>query len=160
MVSEWIAEHWASMVIVANGFAGRATTADDIAQDAAVIALAQPEDKVRAVIEPKGWLLGITKNVGRQLVRKRVRREVLLGKHQLEVGDMVDGASRVDEEAAKVAVALDALPARQQEVIRCMLRGLTDDEILEELGIQRGALWVYRHRAVARLRMIVGLPCS
>lgn len=60
------------------------------------------------------------------------------------------------ERRQRVAQALPALGAEQQQVIRLRLAGLENPEIGEVLGKSPGAIRVIHHRAVARLRQLLG----
>jgi len=48
----------------------------------------------------------------------------------------------------------DALTDRQWQTLYLQVKGYTTAEAARRLGVSRGAVWVYRHRAVKRLRQV------
>ena len=69
-VERWLANHRGAMLSVARRFAGRATSAEDIVQEASMVAMSLLA-KAPSVSSPRKWLSAITRNVGLHVWRKR-----------------------------------------------------------------------------------------
>ncbi len=76
-LERWAKEHDRAMLAVAARYAGPSTTAEDIRQSA-LLAILQRLEELGEVFCPKGLLLEYVKNVGRNHLRKRERREARL----------------------------------------------------------------------------------
>ena len=141
------------MLTVARRYAGRAVTEEDVVQQASLIASQQPE-KLEQVACARAWLAGITRNVGRQFERKRLRRRELFDEHCLQELHVAkahepDGDWRFEE----VMEVVDRLPAAQRAVMRCILmHSMTNYEIANKLEVTQLAVRLSRHRAICRLR--------
>ena len=61
------------------------------------------------------------------------------------------------ELAGRMATLLDMLPEKQREIIRLrVVVGLSAEETAEAVGSTPGAVRVAQHRALSRLRSVVG----
>jgi RNA polymerase sigma factor (sigma-70 family) len=56
--------------------------------------------------------------------------------------------------------AIAALDARSQEVVGCLLKGLTQAEIAKELGVCEGTVSRIRAKAIEQLRRLAGQAMS
>ena len=107
---------------------GRRDRADEIAQETWLVAVRH----VRRFDPHRGsfldWLRGVAANVLRNYLRQERRR---LGReHAVARGDASDLRDERWEQNYRVAAALDALPERQEAVLRAKYRdGLSVDEI-------------------------------
>ena len=153
-VAGWIEQHRTSMLTAARRYAGRAATADDIVQQASLVASRKPRKTLEEVACARAWLAGITRNVGRQLERKRKRRQKLLDLHCLEELHLAELHDEdVDWKFEKVMEVVDRLPAAQRAVMQCVLvDGMTNCEIAAKLQVTQVAVRSSRHRAIRRLR--------
>ena len=122
-----------------DGSAGRATTAEDIVQQALQVAY-NARGQLKKTSATGAWLVRITYSVGLRIRSKRARRQELLREHWLREGDSLEVAgSKADPRVAEVLEAMQGLPASQQEIVRCVLvDGLSDGEIAEKSGRPRG----------------------
>ena len=59
-----------------------------------------------------------------------------------------------------VALVIGTLPIEQRRVLELRLIGLNDREIGEVLDRSRGSVRVLQHRAIARLRSVLGVGAS
>ena len=153
LAGEWLSGYRGRMLAVARRFAGRATTAEDIVQQALQAAY-NARGQLKKTSATGAWLVRITYSVGLRIRSKRARRQELLREHWLREGDSLEVAgSKADPRVAEVLEAMQGLPASQQEIVRCVLvDGLSDGEIAEKLGRPRGTVRVYKHRAVGTLK--------
>ena len=150
-----VRSHRSKMLNAARKYAGRAMTAEDIVQEA-LTRVAEHPGRVTNARSIGAWLVGITKRVGAGVVRKRVRRDGLFGRYfdceSLVVQPAIDDDRRVHE----VMEAAKSLPEVQRGILeRCLLKGLTDDEIASELSIPKGTVQVYKHRAIRSLKLVL-----
>ncbi len=155
LVTRWLAEHWDAMVELARQrAAGCATTPEDIAQDAL---LAAYERRAR-LVDPGGeraWLQAFVRNKAREAVRRRMRRG---SKLPLEYADLeTDGHPLAcnDRRREQVMDAAPGLPGKQMEIVELILDGCSDDEIAVSTGLKKGTVWVYKHRAIGKLKELI-----
>lgn len=155
LATRWLAEHWDAMVELARQWAaGCATTPEDIAQDAL---LAAYERRAR-LVDPAGeraWLLAFVRNKAREAVRRRMRRG---SKLPLEYADLeTDGHPLAcnDWRREQVLDAAPGLPGKQMEIVELILDGCGDDEIVVSTGLKKGTVWVYKHRAIRKLKELI-----
>lgn len=139
--------------------AGDATTADDLAAEAWLVAARRLADFTGDADAFGGWLFGI----GRRLLLgdRRTRARRATSPAPTDVGDdgfwgvAPDPASSVaDEDRVRRLLAL--LPAREAEVLACVdVVGLDVAATASALGISAVAVRVARHRGLNRLRTML-----
>ena len=157
LVRSWFRRYRNRMLRAARGYEGRAVTAEDVVQEAFCRAVLQFHTLRKRTAIGK-WLVGITKRVGYQISRKRRRREQL-EEQILELEPDVVNPSRAEPDlrVGLVMATAESLPEAQREVLRLSLvEGMTVSEIAEALGRPEGTIRVYRHRAVCKLRKLLG----
>lgn len=131
--------------------------AEELAQEALVRACDRWL-RVRSLSSPVGWAFRVGLNLGRSRLRRRAAERRARARHgpERQVAHDPDTADQV-----AVREALAVLGARQREVV--VLRyflGLTAAEVANLVGTTEGAVRVTTHRAVARLRDLLGAPLS
>ena len=149
-------EHWEAMLQVARRYSGRAVTAEDIVQDAFVIACQNPQ-RVQEVDSARAWLVRVTRNLARQAARKRYRREKLLLQHYWQDSGTQDLESPGTEtQLERVLRAAELLPRGQRETLHNMLvHGMPDEGIAAALGVAKATVRSYRFRAIRRLKQLL-----
>ena len=158
----WIDQYGPRLRPVARAFAAGAEEADDILQEAWIIAAH------RSHLRPKGapigaWLYTVTLNVGRSLLRRRKRREGLLGAWNV-IGDRpayVGGSVDVAEELTRLRLwrVVSDLPWLQREVVLLrIVEGMSTKEAAESLNRAEGTVAASLHRAMKRLRKELETP--
>ncbi len=125
--------------------------AEDLAQEVFIRALAHRPEK------PRAWIFAVASNLARDEARAAVRRKkhltlltndpVTLARPQASAEDVVQH----DEEVAQVQSALDALTARDREVLLLWDAGLSYQEIAQQTGLALGAVGTTLARARRRL---------
>jgi RNA polymerase sigma-70 factor (ECF subfamily) len=109
------------------------------------------------------WLFAIARNVVVDELRSRRGRDRGSSRRDDEVAIGVDLApgpeeqTLLGEEMRELRALLAQLPAEQAQLIELRLAGLTDKEIAFVLGRSHGAVRVAQHRAVRRLRTMLGI---
>ena len=73
VLTEWAASHRRELVALAQKYAGRSKTAEDIVQEALCVAW-RSAGNLRSNAAVGSWLKGIVRNVGRKALDKRRRR--------------------------------------------------------------------------------------
>ncbi len=169
LVAEWLARHRDAMVRAGRSFEDAVTRAQDIAQEAAVIAW-RKRKLAPGIRHPRAWLVAITRTVGLRVHAKRSRRrphdEALVTDPPawLDAGDptaewQLQTTRR--EWLDRVVSLADRLPPSQREVVRCkLLEGMDNRAVAEKLGISVTTVRVHLCRAVARLRQLLDLKCE
>ena len=108
------------------------------------------------------WLFAIARNV----VIDEVRAQQRAGSAPASFDDLgatadttpgPEESAIVAEEVRQVRSLLSRLPADQAHTVELRLAGLTDTEIAFVLGRSQGAVRVAQHRAVRRLRGLLGI---
>jgi len=138
----------------------RRLDASSIAQESVVRIEAHWSDlRGRSVPQLLAWARRIAHNVAAD----RVRRLGNAAAAAEEAGDVpASGAGPFDvlageEEAARVAAALEQLsPPRREVIVARLLDGLSFEAVAERMGKQSGAVRVLFLRAVEQLRQILG----
>ena len=160
----WVSKCYPELVLAASPYVGSAVTAEDIVQEALMVALSCQETEIAC---PRAWLRGVVKNVGRSMTRKRTRRAKLLREHSgVAVPTNSDVFSPIDGRGSQVLRLANRLPDTQRRIVAAMiLEGSSDRELAKILEIPRGTIRVYRHRAIASLKKMLnradsGLRCS
>lgn len=161
-----IGRYWQCMLSVARRYAGTATTAEDVAQEAAMQALATSVETFQRVVDVRSYLLGITRHVGISLTRKRLRRRDLLDRHSRLLDDS-DGSTalrmrrfEIQEELNSVRTCARSLPKAQRAVIEAMCNGMSDREIADAYNIGVGSVRSNRSRALAKIRAMLQIVDS
>ena len=106
----------------------------------------------------RGWLFGITHHVVADALRARGPDDSLdAAAAVIDIAPSPEELALVEEERRTLRSVLVHLPAEQQRVVELRLAGLTSTEIGQVLGRSRGAVDVAQHRAVGRLRTLLGV---
>ncbi len=154
-----VGRYRAPVVRLAYRLTHDADEANDIAQDSFIRAYRRIGD-----FHPDRpfarWLFVIARNASLDSIRRRRRAAALANAAENPIADLgpEDLALRNDE-AERVHVALDALPAKYRNVLDLYyLGGLRYREIAVELDIPIGTVKTYISRAKRRLRDELGLP--
>lgn len=155
LASRWMSEHWASMVRTAGKWAtGYGAAAEDIAQEALWAAY---ERRAR-LVDPAGeraWLLAFVRNKGREAVRRSSRRGERLPEEYAKLGADGNPGEYDDIRRERVLKAARSLPGIQQEIVHLVLDEWRDDEVAASTGLKKGTLWVYKHRAIRKLKRML-----
>lgn len=152
------------MVDVAKSQGWGGDAAEDIAQRAAVTALAIAREEPQR-LEAVGdvycrWMCGIAWNVGRAARTKRERRQRILQENSEEVRRTLNPEPQspwtVSSQSRRVwDVAKRVLPPRQAEVIRLILEyEMNDAEVAVTLGISATTARWHRNEATKTLRHV------
>ncbi|HEY2786995.1 MAG TPA: sigma-70 family RNA polymerase sigma factor [Fimbriiglobus sp.] len=129
----WFDRHGAAMILLARSWVPSRADAEDVVQDAFVHFW---PSRTRAA-DQTAYLFGCVKRSALDWVRsrgRRVRREAIAARPECE--SLFDGPAEQAERRAAIAVALEALPEAQREVL--VLRvwgGLTFPQIAAALAI-------------------------
>jgi RNA polymerase sigma-70 factor (ECF subfamily) len=125
--------------------------AEDLAQEVFIRAMAHRPEK------PRAWIFAVASNLARDEARAAVRRKkhltlltndpVTLARPATSAEDVVEQ----EEELAQVQCALDALSARDKEVLLLWDAGLSYQEIAQQTGLALGAVGTTLARARRRL---------
>ena len=152
----WMDEHWDAMAQAARRYAcSGAATPEDIAQEA-LCAAYERRDRLVDTAGERAWLLAFVRNKGREAVRRRGRRGKRL---PVEYVDAEGDATYVecdDPRRERVLEAVRRLPESQQGIVRLMFDGYNDNEIAATTELKNGTLRVYRHRAIRKLKQMLG----
>ncbi len=142
---------------IAANYSGRAVTAEDIVQEAFVV-LVRHLREGRPIESLDAWLSGVTRNVAREIHRKRTRRSALFREYAKAA--LGDAESDTESHWRSDAVwhAASTLPESQKRIVRSMLKGHSDVEISAELRLPKATVRVYRHRAIAQIRAVLDPP--
>ena len=141
--------------------AKRCSCAEDVADVVAVtfvrlLGAARRYDPDRG--EPAAFVMGIAANVIRDQVRRDARQQALVSR--LAVRDRLDGddVERIDaaisaaQRTADMRDALSSIPRGEQDMLRLVAEGHTQEQAAAQLGISHGAGRVRLTRARQRLR--------
>lgn len=105
----------------------------------------------------RGWLFGIAHHVIADALRARRLDESLDAATAIVDASLSPEAlALVDEDQRRLHQLLAQLPPDQRHIVELRLVGLTSAEIARALGRTRGAIDVAYHRALVRLRTLVG----
>jgi len=150
-VSHLYAAHWTSLLRLATMLTGDRATGEDVLQDA-FVALHRRWRRIGEPATALAYLRTSVVNGARSVARHRA----VEFKHRSPAPPAPAGpeehALRAVQDA-RVLAALRTLPQRQQEVL--VLRyyaDLSEEQIATTLGISRGAVKSYAHRAMSTLR--------
>lgn len=133
---------------------GPGVLVDDLLHDVFLIALRRPEAMLGAE-SPRAWLYGIAARVAVG-ARRKLRLRQFFGLVEAEPLAAAGDPSRSLEQReaqARVARALDRLPARKREVLVLFeLEGLSGAEVAAAVGCSLETVWTRLHRARAELK--------
>lgn len=125
--------------------------AEDLAQEVFIRAMAHRPEK------PRAWIFAVAANLARDEARAAVRRKkhltlltsdpVTLSSPTASAEDQVER----EEQVAQVQEALNALSARDREVLLLWDAGMSYQEIAEQTGLALGAVGTTLARARRRL---------
>lgn len=156
VATRWMDEHWDAMVQAARRYAGSgAATPEDIAKEALWVAY-ERRDRLVDTAGERAWLQAFVRNKGREAVRRRGRRGKRLPVEYVDTEGDATSVECDDPRRERVLEAVRRLPESQQEIVRLMVDGCCDDEIAASTGLKKGTLWVYRHRAIGKLKQMLG----
>ncbi len=169
LVAQWLVEHHAAMLSLADRFADAVHGSEDIVSQARVVAL-QRHAQATGVKSPLGWLLVITRSVGLQIARKRNRRAELRRAGPWEGSGLLkssDEAVAQDWQAARLAderreqvldIAHCLAPALRQLVHHALLDDSDDYRIANQCGISIAAVRQRRKRTINAIREALRSP--
>lgn len=144
---------------VARRIVGSANDADDVAQDALLLAF-RHRATFRGDASYRSWLYRIAATTALSFLRRRRR-----SREQLAAGDALDAAVADDADSPEVRVArrdtvdfvrraIDGLEPRYRDVLRCRVDA-SDAETAARLGISRTNVKIRAFRARAQLRGVL-----
>lgn len=134
-----------AMLKVAGKYSGSVIGAEDIVQDA-VLAAPRRFDDIRDEAELGPLLLGITRNLGRQVAKKRGRRKALRDKHLVRDSGPRDPQALPDESDQRLDSVLRvarSLPESQREVLHQRLLGFSYKGIAARVEKSEGTVRSY-----------------
>jgi RNA polymerase sigma-70 factor (ECF subfamily) len=103
----------------------------------------------------RSWLFTIARNAVFDQLRRR-QNSSIDDVELVERGPSLDELAILSDRRRRLSRAIATLGSDQQQVIHLRLAGLQNPEIGEVLGKSPGAIRVIHHRAVARLRDLLG----
>jgi RNA polymerase sigma-70 factor (ECF subfamily) len=106
----------------------------------------------------RSWLFAIAHNVAadesrRQRASTSLDRDLELPDHSSRPDDQAIRALELD----RIRYLLEGLPQGQRDVISLRLAGLTPIEIAKTLSVSRAAVDMAHHRAIVKLRELLGI---
>lgn len=107
----------------------------------------------------RSWLFSIAHNVAIDQARVRQRQAEVPLDERLELiahDAAPDEAVIAADEGERLSVAIEQLPADQRQLMTLRLAGLSSPEIAAALDRSPGAIRVAQHRAINRLRDLLG----
>jgi RNA polymerase sigma-70 factor, ECF subfamily len=142
---------------VALAVTGVEADADDVCQEAFVVAMERIDD-CRDPSKFGNWLLQIVRNRARNLVRSHaVRKTVPLDDRAPASGLSPSAELERTELRERLLAALGEIPEQHREVVLLHdLEGWKHREIGERLGLPEGTVRSHLHHARRRLREILG----
>ena len=129
---------------------------DDVAQEVFLVAF----DRLKTCNPAhfRQWLVGIAKNELKQHWRKQSRRAAAMERFREELATVVevevDASFRLlrAEHIERLLDCIGQLPERVRRIVRAGLDGGSADELADELGMNRNAIYQARFRGFAALR--------
>ena len=129
---------------------------DDVAQEVFLVAF----DRLKTCNPAhfRQWLVGIAKNELKQHWRKQSRRAAAMERFREELATVVevevDASFRLlrAEHIERLLDCIGRLPERVRRIVRAGLDGGRADELADELGMNRNAIYQARFRGFAALR--------
>ncbi len=160
VVAEW-ARCWRDpLVLSAMVWTRDRDEAEDMVHEALARAIAIARSDPEALDEvksPYGWLVGITRNVTRDALRKQARRERLLCENESEVRNQLHPLPDPDWDVNRLCeCVVDAagriLTNKQLRILWGTLRGENDAQIAHREGVARSTVRWHRREAVRAVR--------
>ena len=146
-----VTEHHASMARVAYAITGDAESAADAVQTAWATAWRRLRS-LRDTTTVRAWLVAISANEARQIVRRQRRRTVVDLSTVAEIADGSDPGDRIlVADLTRVLRSLD--PDDRALLAMRFAAGLDSTEIAEQLGISASGVRSRLSRLIERLRM-------
>jgi RNA polymerase sigma-70 factor (ECF subfamily) len=144
-----------------RGYPGADQAADDVAQEvcvAVLTALPGYQDTGRPfeafVFRVAGYKVA---DAQRQVLGREQPTDELPDAASLAVADSPEDSAVLMSEADRVTRLMEALPGQQREVLVLRVAvGMSTEETAAALGMSTGAVRVTQHRALARLRLLLG----
>lgn len=144
-----------------RGYPGAESAADDVAQEvcvAVLTALPRYEDTGRPF---EAFVFRVAGFKVADAQRQLLGREQPVGKvpdsEALSLADSPERSAVVSTEADRVTRAMEQLPGQQREVLIMRVAvGMSTAETAAALGMSPGGVRVTQHRALTRLRALVG----
>ncbi len=153
-VAHLYAGHWRRLVGLAVLLLGESATAEEVVQDA-FVALHRRWRRLDDPGAAAAYLRQAVVNGARDVLRHRQVADRHRPLPDPEPEGPEERALRAAEHR-RVLAALDALPARQREVLVLRYHAdLSEQDIAEALGVSRGAVKTHAHRGLAALRAAV-----
>ncbi|GEM_PF-306455 len=163
---ELLANHAGSLLGVVRRLLGDAEEARDATQDALVRAHAQL-GSFRGESSLRTWVTRIAVHEALRRLRRRTLKRRILGLigqqpasapgYGLQASPSPEAALAAREDAARLARALELLPAMQRAALVLRhLEGLSVEEAAEALGVGPGTLKTHLVRALRKLRVELG----
>jgi len=126
------------------------TDADDVTQDVFLKVFHRIAD-LRDPGAIGAWLCGIARNVARDFLRRRRRRQAAPLDHEPQAAERGDG-----ELAERVLALVRTLPdAYRETLVLRLVEGLSGPEIAERTGLTHGSIRVNLHRGMEMLRPLL-----
>lgn len=124
----------------------------DIAQEVWMVALIEFRQG-NAPRDPGPWLVGVARNVGKQLARRQERQRGLLERYLATVETVADGEPDMDEKRQMDALreTIDRLPEPSRAIVLCRLRKMSVSETAKAVGCPEGTVKSCYHRATEAL---------
>lgn len=154
-----VRRHNPVLIRVAQSFAGPSVEAEDIVQEALIVAH-NSFGELQNTDNPLPWLKKIVRNTGLEVSRKRKRRAEARKKWAAKAGPTQIGERcSIPKELLKIALwrTVEALPELQRTVVLLRVReGMTIAEIAERIDRSPGTVKASLHRARVTLRAELG----
>jgi RNA polymerase sigma-70 factor (ECF subfamily) len=127
-------------------------SADDVSQEAFASVWRAARGYRRERGSAAGWLFAIARNAAIDTTRARVALVVGEPPDEPDPGPLPDAEAIAEMEAFRVHAAVDALPAREREVIElAYYGGLSQTEVADRLDIPLGTVKTRTRSALQRL---------
>ena len=149
----WIREYGPALLPVARAFADGPIEAEDILQEAWIVALRKRKGRPIGV-PVRAWLHRIVMNVGRSAARKRTRRMRLLGSN-LPNRSPTPRPPTIQSDLMRRAMwrRVASLPKLQRDVLVLrIVEGMSTREAAERLGRAEGTVKASLSRGLSSLR--------
>lgn len=151
-IGKLMSEFGEHVTTAATRFACPSVGKADIAQEVWTVALIEFRQS-NVPRDPGPWLVGIARNVGKQLVRDQDRQRGLLKRYLATVETVTDGEPDLDEKRQRDALreAIDRLPELSRAIVLCRLRKMSVSETAKTVGCPEGTVKSCYHRATEAL---------